>query len=591
LSSIRLLSDQLINRIAAGEVVERPASVLKELLENSLDAGATRIEVDTEAGGRRLIMVSDNGRGMASDDLLLAIERHATSKISEDTDLLSIATLGFRGEALPSIGSVSRMTITSAPESDGHGRRVRLSGGKLLGVEDASRDRGTTVEVQDLFFNVPARRKFLKTIQTEAAHLIETGHRYALGQPGLRMIYRHNSQELVSTSPSEDSLARVARVLGRETARNMFPFEGAEGDISVSGFLGRPQVNRSRANGLYLYVNGRPVMDRLLTRAVMDAYHGRLMSGRYPYAIIFLTIPSEAVDVNVHPTKTQVRFRQPNQVLNSTVEIIRQALGETTGPLQPEARSSGFSRPMPSFEYTPPGQVHQKPLVKETASWKENDTDEKWEPVSPVSPVSPSAVRPVSGITEFGFKVIGQLFKTYILAQGSDGLYILDQHAAHERILFDRLEDELELGGLGSQALLLPATLELTPTKALGLENALPSLKRFGFELAPFGGSTFVLKSLPAVLTGRDPEKVMSEIIDGIDDLRPTAGIKKIEESLLQSLACHGSVRAGDELTFEEMDRLLADLNRTKISTHCPHGRPFIFHLTLPEIEKLFKRI
>jgi DNA mismatch repair protein MutL len=581
----------LINRIAAGEVVERPASVLKELLENSLDAGATRIEVDTEAGGRRLIMVSDNGLGMTSDDLLLAIERHATSKITEDTDLLSINTLGFRGEALPSIGSVSRMTITSAAESDGHGSRVRLSGGKLLGVEQASRDRGTTIEVQDLFFNVPARRKFLKTVQTESAHLTEIAHRYALGQPGLRLIYRHNSQELVSTSPSEDALARVARVLGRETARNMFEFEGVRGEITVSGFLGRPQVNRSRATGLYLYVNGRPVMDRLLTRAVMDAYHGRLMTGRYPYAVIFLTIPSESVDVNVHPTKAQVRFRQPNQVLNSTVEIIRQALGETTEPLSPETGTAGYSQPMPAFEYRSSDRVSPGPLLMETAPWKESRSEAKWEPVPPVSPVSPPPMRPVPGIKGSGLKVIGQLFKTYILAQGPDGLYIVDQHAAHERILFDRLEGEIEVGRLGSQALLLPATLELTPLKAVGLEKALPSLHRFGFELAPFGGSTFVLKSLPAVLTGRDPEKVMSEIIDELDDVRPESGIQRIEESLLQSLACHGSVRAGDELTLEEMDRLLGDLDGTKISSHCPHGRPFIFQLSLQELEKIFKRI
>ncbi|MBW2621665.1 MAG: DNA mismatch repair endonuclease MutL [Deltaproteobacteria bacterium] len=588
MSSIRLLSDQLINRIAAGEVVERPASVLKELIENSLDAGAARIEVDTEAGGRRLIVVSDNGQGMTSDDLLLAIERHATSKITEDTDLLSINTLGFRGEALPSIGSVSRMTITSAAESDGHGSRVRVSGGKLLGVEEASRDRGTTIEVQDLFFNVPARRKFLKTVQTESAHLTEMAHRYALGQPGLRLIYRHNSQELVSTSPSEDALARVARVLGRETARNMFEFEGGRGEITVSGFLGRPQVNRSRANGLYLYVNGRPVMDRLLTRAVMDAYHGRLMTGRYPYAVIFLTIPSESVDVNVHPAKAQVRFRQPNQVLNSTAEILRQALGETMESQSPQTGTAGYSQPRPAFEYRPSDRVSQGPLLMETAPWRESRSEEKWEPVPPVSP---PPMRPVTGIKGSGLRVIGQLFKTYILAQGPDGLYIVDQHAAHERILFDRLEGELEVGSLGSQALLLPATLELTPLKAVGLEKALPSLNRFGFELAPFGGSTFVLKSLPAVLTGRDPEKVMSEIIDELDSASPESGLQRIEESLLQSLACHGSVRAGDELTFEEMDRLLGDLDETKISSHCPHGRPFIFQLSLQELEKIFKRI
>ena len=367
MASIRLLSDQLINRIAAGEVVERPASVLKELIENSLDAGASRIEIRTEAGGRKLVAVSDNGSGMAADDLLLAVERHATSKLSEDTDLLSIASLGFRGEALPSIGAVSRMTVTSADQTDGQGRRLRLSGGRVLGLDQVSRDRGATVEVRDLFFNVPARKKFLKSVQTEAAHLAETAQRYALARPDLRLDYIHNGQTVLSTSPSEDSLARLARVLGRNTAKSMFPFEGRQNGMVLSGFLGRTDLTRSRANAIYLYVNGRPVQDRLLLRAVLEAYRGRLMSGRYPYAVVFLDIDPGAVDVNVHPTKAQVRFRQPQQVLEAAERIMAQAFPRSNA-IAPGGVSQSRPAPVYSFENT----GFSRPSVAESWVWVEN---------------------------------------------------------------------------------------------------------------------------------------------------------------------------------------------------------------------------
>ena len=581
--SIRLLSEQLINRIAAGEVVERPASVLKELLENSLDAGAKRIEIETQAGGRRLIMVSDDGQGMAPDDLLLAVERHATSKLSEDSDLLRIETLGFRGEALPSIGAVSRMALTSACDASGLGRRIRLSGGKVLAVEEASRNRGTTVEVRDLFFNVPARRKFLKSVQTEAAHLAETAQRYALGRPELRLIYKHNSQEVLATSPSEDPLARVARVLGRETAGKMIPFQGAECGLAFSGFLGLPEVNRSRASAVYFYVNGRPVMDRLLTRAVMEAYRGRLMSGRYPAAIVFLTIDPQGVDMNVHPAKAEVRFRRPGQVMQAAVNIMTRALNKKhpLAPLSPPLRKDYPSTDSSFFQ----------PSVAESLTW--NETDDRPRPAFDHQP-PPVAVSPPeedSGSGKQGLKAIGALYKTYILAQGADGLYIVDQHAAHERILFERLKADMASGPLDSQRLLVPLTIEVSPTQAVALEGMIEELGRFGFELEPFGGQTFVLRAVPVVLTGKDPDKIMGEIVDEADMLHPGAGLARIEEAFMQTVSCHGAVKAGDELTLEEMNRLLADLERAEISTHCPHGRPLIYHLDLKEIEKKFKRV
>lgn len=569
MAPIRLLSEQLINRIAAGEVVERPASVLKELVENSLDAGARRIEIEAAAGGRRRILVADDGQGIPPDDVLLAVERHATSKLAEETDLLRIETLGFRGEALPSIGAVSRLTLTSAARTDGWARRVRLSGGRLLGVEDAARDRGTTVEVRDLFFNVPARRKFLRSTQTEAAHLIEVAQRYALARPECRFVLRHNSQEVLATSPREAEGARLARVLGRETARAMFPFAGQAEGVKLSGYLGRPEISRSRASGLYLYINGRLVSDRLLTRAVLEAYRERLAAGRYPVALIFLSLDPQAVDVNVHPAKAQVRFRQPGQVISAATEIIARALRENLRPMP--ARPAAYH---PAQPQGPP------PAVAEAVAWKEAPAGKPAPPVTADQEVSPpDHLRP-----------IGQLFQAYILAQGPEGLYVVDQHAAHERVLYERLQGELAAGRLASQALLLPLTFDLSPTQAAGLESLRAELERCGFDLAPFGGQTYVLKAVPAVLAGRDVQAAVGEIIDQADDLRPEAGLQGFQEALLKTLACHGAVKAGDELTRAEMDRLLADLDQSAVPTHCPHGRPLVFHLDRQEIEKRFKR-
>ena len=589
MAAIRLLSESLINRIAAGEVVERPASVLKELLENALDAGATRIEVDTEAGGRKRVMVTDNGEGMSPDDLLLAVERHATSKLTENTDLLKIDTLGFRGEALPSIGAVSRLTITSSAGQDGQGRRIHLSGGRLLKVEDAARDRGTTVDVMDLFFNVPARRKFLKTVQTESAHLMETAQRYALGRSDLALVYRSNGQEALSTSPREDDLTRVARVLGRETARNMRAFSDQSGELALAGFLGPPDMSRSRPGGLYLFVNGRPVTDRLLTRAVIDAYRERLPGGRYPAAVIFLTIPPEQVDVNVHPAKAEVRFRQPGDVFRAASDIMARALGHNHRPAdvrsvdyasslqsrpQTSFQEAGVweSRPEPLFHPTSPGAFHP---VFHPRPEPSDDRPDDWTSAE----TRPEELRP-----------IGQLHRSYLLAQSPEGLYIVDQHAAHERIIFERLKAQLAKGSLPAQSLLLPDTLELTPVQADLVQNLIPALTRFGFELEPFGGQTFVLRSVPVSLTGRDHQAVLNDILSAVEGHRPEAGLERFEETLLSSLACHGAVKAGEEMTLPEMDRLLTDLDRTQVPTHCPHGRPLIFHLSRHDIEKRFKR-
>ncbi|MFH1135534.1 MAG: DNA mismatch repair endonuclease MutL [Pseudomonadota bacterium] len=599
MAGIRLLSEGLINRIAAGEVVERPAAALKELLENSLDAGAARIEVEAEDGGRKLVSVADNGTGMGPDDLLLSVERHATSKLTEDADLMDIATLGFRGEALPSIGAVSRMTIVSAPEKDGKGRRVHLSGGRLIGVEDAARDQGTTVEVRDLFFNVPARRKFLKSVQTEAAHLLEIAQRYVLGRPDLRLVYRHNGQEILSANPQESEQTRLALVLGRDTARQMFPFADAKEPLALSGFLGRPETERSRAGGLYLYVLGRPVADRLLTRAVLEAYKGRLSPGKHPSGVIKIDLDPRLVDVNAHPAKAEVRFRQPGDVFNAMVAIISKALSASARPTaSPSPAVAAPSRPdSPRFPAFPRFQDRAWPgtetRVAESRAWEAPSRDISFPPVSPprwVETVPPPDVAVSPGESGPELRPIGQLYKSYILAQGETGLFIIDQHAAHERVLFEKLKTGLAEGGLPSQALLLPETVELTPVQADQAQALLPDLARVGFDLAPFGGSTFVLRSIPAMLPVPQALRALDEIIGGLGGRSGQAALDDFETFLCQSLACHAAIKAGDEITLAEMTRLLADLDRAAVPTNCPHGRPLIFSLDRREIEKRFKR-
>ena len=590
MATIRLLSEGLINRIAAGEVVERPAAVLKELIENSLDAGATRLEIEAEAGGRRLIQVSDNGQGMNPDDMLLAIERHATSKISEDTDLVRIDTLGFRGEALPSIGAVSRMKILSSDRTDGQGQRLALAGGRLMDVRDAARDQGTTIEVRDLFFNVPARRKFLKSVQTEAAHLLETIYRWALSRLDLRLVYKHNGQTLLTSSPREDARTRLALVLGRETARTAFPFEGEAGGIETSGFLCPPGEDRSRSSGLYLFVNGRPVADRLLTRAVLEAYRGRLASGRYPVAVVRVNLPPELVDVNVHPAKTEVRFQNPREVFAMVSEVVGQALAASLRPLRPHPPASTYPAYNPA---EPPA-----PAFNEAFSWPEypSSPPRAFPPGGLPDPRVPDSLAdrapdPFAGpVMDKELHPVGQLYQSYILAQGPDGLHVVDQHAAHERVIFERLQAQLAEGELDSQVLLLPATLELTPVQARRLEEYLTELQRYGFDLEPFGGRTFVLRAVPAILAGRDAAGTLQDIIEDLPDDRQSP-LADFEETLLAPLACHSAIKAGEAMTRDEMDRLLRDLGRTRVQTNCPHGRPLVFSLSRRDIEKRFKRI
>ncbi|MDR1922615.1 MAG: DNA mismatch repair endonuclease MutL [Candidatus Adiutrix sp.] len=648
MARIKLLPDSLINRIAAGEVVERPSSVLKELLENSLDSGATRIDVEVLSGGKKLIRVRDNGRGMNEDDLFLCIERHATSKIDKDADLVHIHTLGFRGEALPSIGAVSRLTITSA-EQDGEGHMLRVNGGRLEKIEGAPANPGTTVEVADLFYNVPARRKFLKSDHTESAHLLDITQRYALSREGLRLTYREGGRELLSVDAQSDFRTRVFRILGREAAEKLAPFAETSDSLKISGWLGSPETALRGSSGLFLYVAGRPVRDRLLTRALVSGYGRMLPPGRWPAAIIFVELEPADVDVNVHPAKAEVRFRQPDQVFSLLARAVSRAIGQAPipdgafrpadeGRFSPRAEtfessatpfaarweswnrpgrpgsSDFFQPPSAGGKQAPPSspppdgscsdeQAHIPPWLQD----ERPETTERRQPPAgqppPADPQSPAGQEKPAGrppgeadLNE-GVWPLAQLYQSYILAQGPDGLYIIDQHAAHERILYNQLKEKLAAGGLPGQRRLFPDTFELPPHQNLAAERLAPRLTRLGFELEPFGGQTFMLKSAPAILKDHDPWPVLLEILGAaqgrlkaLDGAGLEETLENLANSWLYSLACRAAIKAGQKLALEEMAALLSDLVKTQNGGYCPHGRPAVFVVSREYMEKKFNR-
>lgn len=616
MSRIKLLPDNLINRIAAGEVVERPASVLKELLDNSLDSGADRILVEFLAGGRKMIRVSDNGCGMAEDDLLLSVERHATSKISAPDDLDRITTLGFRGEALASIGAVCRLTITTATAA-GEGLALKLFAGRLTDLGPAARNQGTTVEAADLFYNLPARRKFLKTEATESAHLLETVQRYALSRPGLSLVCRQGAKELFAVTAQQDLAARCRKALGRSPQELIF-FEAEEQDLKTRGYLGQPRFAGRSSAGLYLFVSGRPVRDRLLSRAVSQGYGRLLPAGRWPAAVIFLELPPSEVDVNVHPAKTEVRFREPDQIFNLVSRAVERAVSgqafegtphllnapppgypasRRPGPEPPPPAVIKDSQPQPPWLETPPapGSAEWDPAG---GGWGLNGPPpSEFSASADGSGGPPPALRDEPRLETGRLKPIGQFQNSYILAQSSEKLFIIDQHAAHERILFNRLKKETLAKDLASQNLLAPETFELPAPQAYLAAELSGALKGLGFELSPFGGQTVILKAIPAILAGHDPWPALLEILSAaqgrwknLDGAGLAAVGSPILDNWLFSLACRAALKAGQRLSVPEMERLLDDLAQAQNGGYCPHGRPAVFCLSLSELNRKFGR-
>jgi DNA mismatch repair protein MutL len=585
---IRQLDEAAINRIAAGEVVERPASAVKELVENAIDAGARRITVDYADGGKTLIRVTDDGCGMTAEDLPLALARHATSKI-DGSDLLAITSFGFRGEALPSLGAVGRLTVTSRAEG-APGASLAVAGGRMEGVKPAALGRGTVVELRDLFFATPARLKFLRTDRAEAQAIGEVMRRLALAEPTVGFVLRDvtggdQGRVVFRADPEQgdffDALeGRVAQVLGADFAANALRVETEQDGLRLSGYAALPTYSRGSSVAQFLFVNGRPVLDRLLLGALRAAYFDFLARDRHPAAVLRLDCPASRVDVNVHPTKAEVRFREPGLARGLIVSGLRQALAEggrrtssTVGAavlaaMRPEARVYQMDRPsQPALSRA---YAAQAPMAFAEA------------PAARVEPTA-QAEGPLGAAR-------AQLHETYILAQTATGMVIVDAHAAHERLVYERLKRQMAAGGVAAQALLIPEIVDLSESDAARLLELAPELRRLGLGVEPFGGTAVAVRETPAVLGQVAAKGLIADILDELSDLGESNLVQARIEAVLSRMACHGSVRSGRQMRAEEMNALLREMETTLHSGQCNHGRPTYVELRLADIERLFGR-
>lgn len=641
MARIILLDEQTINRIAAGEVVERPASVVKELVENSLDAGAKRIEVEVEMGGRRLIRVRDDGCGMSQEEAPLALQRHATSKIRRVEDLSFIRSLGFRGEALPSIAAVSRLELVSHTAEEESGVQIRVQGGQVLEVTPIGAPVGTTVTVRDLFFNTPARLKFLKTVPTELGHILETMVRYAFAYPEISFRLTHEKQELLFTPGNSDLLSVLASVWGREIARAMVQVEREHKGVRVHGLVSPPHASRPTRQHQLFYVNRRPVRNRLLSAALDEAYRALTPEKRHPVAVLLIEVDSRLVDVNVHPTKSEVKFAREHDVYEAVYQGVRQALiehgmipsaiGAAPVPTAPAAAPPGSKiaaasqAPLPSlpeggerdasvrpaqpepFErprgpYVPEADILHQILVQragietpgpaatiETPGVQPGVSAEEAFTVPPeAAPLAPSHLPFADLLDEL--QILGQVRNTFIVASTRKGLVILDQHVAHERVLYEQF---CRLKGgtpLPRQYLLTPQTLSLERRSALFLTEKLEELAQLGFELEPFGTDTFLLRAVPATLANKDYLGVLRDLVEELVEISIARRLPVAREQIWITTACKMAVKAGDALNLPEMQKLIEELARTENPYLCPHGRPITLTLTWEELEKRFKR-
>ena len=582
---IHVLSDSVVNRIAAGEVVERPASVVKELVENSIDAGARAIRVSCESGGVRRIAVEDDGQGMDRDDAVLAFERHATSKIRRADDLDAIGTLGFRGEALASIAAVARVRLETAT-GDGVGTEVELDCGTIRSVREIGRGPGTTIEVARLFRNVPVRRKFLRSEATELGHVARTVTRIAVAEPQLRLRLEHDGRALLAVDPAPALGERVAQIYGRDLARRLLPVEWSGAEFRLAGFVGRPADAAPRRDGTQFFVNGRPVQDRLLSHALSAAYANTMPAGRYPWAFLFLHLASELVDVNVHPQKLEVRFRHAGAVHDALREAIHAALGlvrtavPTLVDLRPRTIATAAGPPvvaqLPSFD-RPPVPPLGEPLP--AASW------------SAVAPNACGAAQPRRLTQGPRVTPLAQYDESYIVASDEQGLLLVDQHAAHERVLFERFLAEASDNRVEVQRLMFPLTVELSAAENLALERDADELRRLGFLVEPFGGSSVRIDGVPALAAEVDAPSLLRELAGEAARLRSSAAdAPALRHRLVTTAACRAAIKVHHALSQAEMQRLLDDLFAADSPTTCPHGRPVVFRLPHAEIERAFRR-
>lgn len=580
---VRLLPDALIDQIAAGEVVERPASVVKELVENALDAGAQRIRVDVREGGAALVAVTDDGHGMNPADARLAVERHATSKIATGADLERIATFGFRGEALPAIASVSKLRLRTRARGAAEGFELRIDGGKLLDARAAGGPEGTRIEVADLFGNVPARRKFLKSATTEWGHVAEWLARAALALPAVHFDVRRDDRDAVSWPAVTDPLERIAAVLSERDAEGLVAVQCDDGSLRLDGFVSNPASHRPTAAGLHVFVNRRPVRDRLLRHALLDAYRDVLPRGRYPTAVLFLEVPAAAVDVNVHPAKWEVRFAEPNAVHRLVGRAVRDALSARRWlGAASDTPAAGAPAWRPAADAVREGQP--------AADWIFAGVAPSTAPQAlPFEP--PSAAASAPGLRFSSLRLLGQALATYLVAESGDGIVLIDQHAAHERVLYERLRGAWREGGVERQPLLLTESVELPADRVARLAAAQDALLRIGFEIEPFGERAVAVRAIPALLAGRDPAALVRGLADELAAGQGSAPRHPdLADVIFASLACHAARRAGDRLDPREQESLLAALDAIPWAPTCPHGRPVAVPIARGELERRFGR-
>jgi DNA mismatch repair protein MutL len=607
---IQQLPPLVVSQIAAGEVIERPASVLKELLENSIDAGASRIDVEVAQGGLELLRVVDNGCGIEPDDLPLAFAAHATSKLRFAADLFRIGTLGFRGEGLASIGAVAQVTLQSRPANLDHGSEIHCHGGQLSDPRIWNGAPGTRIEVRHLFFNTPVRRKFLRGAGTEMGHVSETFIRLALSQLSLHLTLRHNTKSVYDVPASAGLLDRISLFFGDELRRQLHMVEAEQDGITLGGYLADPACERGGTQMQYLFVNGRWVRDRLLSQALQDAYRGLLLTGKHPVAFLFLEMPPEQVDVNVHPTKAEVRFRQPEKVQQLILTSARKRLqGED---LTAELRVQQAPAPTPAVKeqanlpFSEPARVSTLPAAPEetssqrplpaaprptlTVTTSRPPTPSPAPTLPPLSPVekpapvhqAPPPSRPVRAI---------QMHDLYLVVEVADGIMVIDQHAVHERILFEQLKSRLSTGRLDVQKLLIPEPVTLPPAQAALLLAQVSTLAELGLEVSDFGAGTVLLAGYPALLGKKPPREILQAVVDYLTNKERLPTREVLLNDLMALMACHAAVRAGDRLSQDQITGLLAQRHLAQDSHHCPHGRPSSLMFTKQELDRQFRRM
>nr|WP_283254602.1 DNA mismatch repair endonuclease MutL [Luteimonas galliterrae] len=593
--TIRPLPDTLVNQIAAGEVVERPASVVKELVENALDAGATRIDIDLEEGGVRLIRIRDDGSGIAPDELPLAVARHATSKIASLDDLEAVATLGFRGEALPSIASVSRFALTSRRAGEEHGASLPVDGGKLGSVSPKSHPQGTTVEVRDLFYNVPARRKFLRAERTEFSHIEEWLRTLALARPDVELRLSHNGKasRRYRGDGGMATAERIVETLGEEFSKSTLRIDHAAAGLSLHGWIAQPTYSRASADQQYLYVNGRPVRDRSIAHAVKQAYADVLFHGRQPAYVLFLELDPRRVDVNVHPAKHEVRFRDARLIHDFVYRTLHDALAQTRAGEAPVALPSQLAASAAAnagYAQQPwPGPQQQSPLSLRIGEARAGYAQLYGQPAAPVAEF-PSLPQANDGETPPLGYAIAQLHGIFILSEAADGLIVVDMHAAHERIGYEKLKAAHDGAGLRTQPLLVPQSVAVSEREADVAERETATLAELGFEVTRSGPQALTLRSVPALLAHGDTEALLRDVLADLREHGESRRIAAARDELLSTMACHGAVRAHRRLSIPEMNALLREMEATERSGQCNHGRPTWARFSLAEIDRWFLR-